>query len=442
MTHLELPRGSHTGRYRDGKRTVPREGLMAGTTAPARILTHPKYHAADILLRFLESRRRPSSAQTETAPLFGSALAPAKQREVQFADFAGIARLKERGGLAKDTIENWDRLWRQNPAMVAVKSQPSMGWVLETAEGIVGYQGSVLVLYQFENRTMIAATAAGLVIEPAYRTRCIGLLASFYRQRDVALFVITHSTASVINQSKALHARSLPRRDYDKVLFWILNVHEFARVLAAKLGLASGMEAAGAFLASSALRLDSLRRGPQSHPPSKITQIDVNDIGDEFEALWRRKLGEAPRLLADRSPASLRWHFTLPGSTSTVAVLCCHRFQRLAGYAVVLHAVDRETGLRRSMLADILVEQDDPDVTEALLDAVYSNAVASGGHLFEVIGLPEHVRQILMRWHPYVRTYPTDPLVYKTTDEALARTLADENAWYAGPFDGDATLLP
>ena len=26
--------------------------------------------------------------------------------------------------------------------------------------------------------------------------------------------------------------------------------------------------------------------------------------------------------------------------------------------------------------------------------------------------------------------------------EALARTLADENAWYAGPFDGDATLMP
>jgi hypothetical protein len=114
----------------------------------------------------------------------------------------------------------------------------------------------------------------------------------------------------------------------------------------------------------------------------------------------------------------------------------------LAGYAVVLHAVDRETGLRRSTLADILVEQDDTDVTEALLEAAYANAVASGGQLFELVGVPGHIRQILMRWNPYVRTYPTDPLVYKTTDEGLARALEDENAWYAGPFDGDATLLP
>ena len=47
-----------------------------------------------------------------------------------------------------------------------------------------------------------------------------------------------------------------------------------------------------------------------------------------------------------------------------------------------------------------------------------------------------------MRWNSYVRKYPTDPLIYKTADEALTRTLADENAWYASPFDGDATLLP
>ncbi|WP_375784304.1 hypothetical protein ACE10Z_31825 [Bradyrhizobium sp. Pha-3] len=415
---------------------------MAGTRAPAQIQTRSRYHAADILLRLLKSRRRPASARAEAPPLSGGALAPAKQREVRFADFESVARLKERGGLAKDSPENWDRLWRQNPAMAAAKSQPSMGWVLETAQGIVGYQGNIPVLYQFESRTMIAATAAGLVIEPAYRTRCIALLASFFRQRDVDLFVITHSTASVVDQSKALHARPLPRADYDKVLFWILDVRQFARVLTEKFGLGNKMETIGAFLASSALRLDTLRRGPRAAPTSKITEIEVKDIGDEFEALWRRKLGEAPRLLADRSPASLKWHFTLPGSCSTVAVLCCHRFQRLAGYAVVLHAVDHETGLRRSMLADILVEQDDPDVTEALLDAAYANAVASGGYLFEVVGLPRHIRQILMRWNPYVRSYPTDPLVYRTTNEALARALEDESTWYAGPFDGDATLLP
>jgi hypothetical protein len=405
-------------------------------------MTPVKSHAADILLRLLQNRRRRAADQIGVAHPPGHAPIPAKQREVRFSDFESVARLKERGGLAKDNPENWRRLWQENPAMATAKSQLSMGWVLETAQGIVGYQGNVPVLYQLGGRTLVAATGAGLAIEPAYRARCIGLLASFYRQRDVDLFVITHTTASVVAQSKALHAKALPQSDYDKVLFWVLDVRQFAKVLAAKFGLGSGMEAVGTFLASSALRVDAPRRGPRRHRKFGITKIEVKDIGSDFQALWQRKLTEPPRLLADRSPASLRWHFTLPGSSSTVAVLCCHRFERLAGYAIVLHPIDRDTGLRRAMLADILVEQDDPGVTETLLEAAYSNAVASGGHLFEVVGLPQHVRQILMRWNPYVRTHPTDPLIYKTTDEALARTLADDNAWYAGPFDGDATLLP
>ena len=81
-------------------------------------------------------------------------------------------------------------------------------------------------------------------------------------------------------------------------------------------------------------------------------------------------------------------------------------------------------------------------MTETLLEAAYSNAIASGGHLFEAIGLPRYIRQILMGWNPYVRKYPTDPLIYKTADETLAWTIADENIWYAGPFDVDGTLMP
>src|SRR5262249_51851633 len=147
--------------------------------------------------------------------------------------------------------------------------------------------------------------------------------------------------------SKALHAKVLPQRDYAKVLFWVLDVHQFARALAAKFGLGSGMRAVGTFLGPSALRVDALRRGPRRRLASKfgVREIEVKDIGDEFQALWQRKLTEAQRLLSDRSPASLIWHFTIPGSSSTAAVLCCHRFQRLVGYAIVQHAIDHETGL-------------------------------------------------------------------------------------------------
>jgi hypothetical protein len=402
-------------------------------------MTRAMDYAADSLLRLARSRHRPAAGQIgpEDVPI------PAKQREVRFSDFENVARLHERGGLPKDNHENWCRLWHQNPAMAVAKSQLGMGWVLETAQGIVGYQGSIPLLYRFGGRTLVAAVGTGLVIEPAYRARCIGLMASFYQQRGVDLCLMTFASPSVVELSKALHAKAFPQRDFDKRLLWVLDVHQFTKALAAKLGLGRGMVAVGTFLGSPVLRADTLRRGPRAHFTSKfeITKIEVDDIGDEFQGLWQRKLSETPRLMADRSPASLKWHFTIPGSSATAAVLCCHRFERLVGYAIVQHTIDRETSMRRSMLADILAEQDDSSVTEALLEAAYSNATISGDHCFEVVALPRNIRQILMRWNPYVTTYPTDPLIYKTADVALDRTLADENAWYAGPLDGDTTLI-
>jgi hypothetical protein len=407
---------------------------MIKTTRTSRAMDY----AADGLLRLSRSRHRPAAGQIgpEDVPT------PVKQREVRFSDFESVARLKERGGLRKDNQENWCRLWQQNPAIAVAESQLSMGWVLETKRGLVGYQGSVPLLYQFGGQTLIAAVGTGLVIEPAYRVRTIGLLASFYRQQGVDLFLITFGIASVTKLAKALHAK---KRDFDKRLFWVLDVHPFTKAaLVGKLGLGRGMVAVGTFVGASILRADTLRRGPRGHLTRKfkITELEVKDIGDEFQALWQRKLTETPCLMADRSPASLRWHFTIPGGSSTAAVLCCHRFERLVGYAIVQHTVDHQTGMRRSMLADILVEQDDSSVTEALLEAAYSNAAVSGGHVFEVVGLPRNIRQILMRWNPYVTSYSADPLIYKTADENLDGTLADENAWYAGPLDGDGTLMP
>ena len=421
------------------------KGSRLGTGC--RLLEHARFqsmtramdYAADTLLRRMRSRHGPAPGQIspEDVPI------PVKQREVRFSDFENVARLKERAGLPKDNQENWYRLWQRNPAMSAAESQLSMGWVLETAQGIVGYQGSIPLLYQFGGRTLVAAVATGLAIEPAYRARSIGLMASFYRQPGVDLLLMTFAIPSVTELAKALHAKASPQPDFDKRLFWVLDVHQYAKSLAAKFRLRRGMVAVGTLLGSSVLRADTFRRGPRGPLTNKfgITKLEVKDIGDEFQALWQRKLTETPRLMADRSPASLKWHFTIPGSPSTAAVLCCHRFEGLVGYAIVQHTIDRETGMRRAMLADIMVEQDDSSVTEALLEAAYSNAAFSGDHLFEVVGLPGNIRQILMRWKPYVTTYPTNPLIYKTADEALDRTLADENAWYAGPLDGDTTLI-
>jgi len=400
--------------------------------------------AAAILLRLMRSRRDPladpeaGERAVEERPL------AVRLRQAEFSDFEDVAALKDRFGLGKDTQENWCRLWRQNPAMAVAKSRLSMGWVLETERGIVGYQGSIPLLYRFGDRALIVATGTSLVVEPAYRARSIGLLASFYRQTGVDLALITTAIPSVGEVSKALGAHALPQQDYDTVLFWILDPHEFATAVAMRLGFKGRTGAAATFLGSLILRTEMrMRRSPLGpKPPLRVTEIPVKDIGEEFQAFWTRKIGEQPRLMAERSPLCLRWHFTIPGTAATTAVLCCYRCERLMGYAILRHRIDRRTGMRKCLLADMLAEQDDSTVIASLLEAAYANALAAGDHVLEVMGLPRNIRQILMARNPYQRKYPAPSFLYKVKDQGLAQTLADENAWYASAFDGDTTLAP
>ena len=70
-----------------------------------------------------------------------------RQREATFADANAILALKARCGLQRDSIENWYRLWRDNPVLALPGPRFSMGWVLETNGAVVGYLGNVARLY-------------------------------------------------------------------------------------------------------------------------------------------------------------------------------------------------------------------------------------------------------------------------------------------------------
>lgn len=398
------------------------------------------------LIKVMRSRRTSYlSSALKGAAVPQRRKAAVKQREVQFTDFEAVAKLKERWGLAKDSLQNWCRLWRDNRALTFSKSRLSMGWVLEADGEIVGYQGSVPLLYYFRGRPLLVATGTGMVVEPAYRAFSMALLASFYRQKNVDLLLITSSSDTVGKLARAFGAEALPQQDYDTVLFWVLNARDFAGAVAKKFGVNGKLGGLISVLGSSALRTQMTlgRRRPNGNSRKcGVTELQVSEIGDDFEALWQRKLAEKRLLLADRSSVSLRWHFTVPASQRTTALMCCHLDGRLKGYAAVQNAVDPETGLRQCFVADLLVDGDDSNVIESLLRSAYEYARRSGSHIFEVQGFPANVRQIATRWKPYYRKYPACPFFYKAKDQSLREDLlADADNWYASPYDGDTSLV-
>ena len=393
---------------------------------------------ASAILRAIRARRKKTIIKAASPP---SPALSAKLRPVTFADFDSVMALRRFAGWSEDSRANWGRLWRHNPALERVQFEMPMGWVLEAQGQVVAYLGNIPLLYRYGERSLIAATGSALVVEQEYRASTISLNAAFYSQKGVDLFLTTTAVEAVGRIARAFRCLPLPQPDYDSMLFWVLQPKPFARVLMKKLELDSRI--AASFIAFG-IRADRLlkRRWPTGRSSNmEIRNISVPEIGNEFDVLWKEKLYEPPRLLAQRDSATLRWHFDIAGDKGSGRVLCCYQHSKLLGYAIVRHeAPNSENGLRRSIIADMLAKDDDPAVLKALWIAVYQNAKQQESHILEVLGFPPKVRQISSEWHPYVRKYPACPFYYKAPDRNLHELLSNEKAWYASPFDGDTTL--
>ena len=393
---------------------------------------------ASKLLRAVRSRRKEQDAAHPGQTL--STVVPAKLRQATLPDFPEVMALKQRWGLIWDSASDWDRMWRQNPALRFLDSEPILGWVLEADSRIVGYLGNIPLLYRYGSETLRAVAGTSMVIEPAYRSGAVSLIAAFYRQRSVDLYLTTTAIEAVGKLTRAFKASVLPQADYDSVLVWVLRPERFAEAIVSMLDVKPSVSPAARMLASLAIRTDKvLRRRWPPKSSASIRQISVKNIGDDFDQLWLTKLAERPRLLAFRNAETLRWHFD--AADSSPSVLCAYEGNELAGYVIVRHEPpSSRTGLQRSVIADIIAREDDPRVLTALWIAAYEEAKRAGSHTFEVLGFPPSIRQIGLQWHPYVRKYPACPFYYKAADPARHQALNNGDVWYASPYDGDTTV--
>ena len=381
--------------------------------------------------------------QDDVSARSSAATAPVRLREALFSDFNAVMELQRSCGLARDSFERWEHLWQRNPALGQLQFERPIGWVLEAEGRLVGYVGNISLLYRYGERALTAVTGCGFAVEPAYRPMSLCLVAAFYRQRSVDLYLTTTAGEVVGKIARAFKSDPLPQADYKTLLVWVLQPYPFAQAVVRKLNLKPAVSHVADMIASLAVGTDKIlrRRWPPRRSPTRfvVHEVGISGIGDDFQALWVEKLKERPRLFADRSPAALRWHFEIPPDGATLRVLCCYKDGKLAGYAVI-NDRSEVNELRTSIVADMLAKQDDPEVLAALWAAAYDHSKHVGSDILEVSGFPHSVREVISQWKPYLIKFSGSPFYYRAADPILHKTLSDGMAWYATPFDGDTTL--
>lgn len=368
---------------------------------------------------------------------------PPKLRQARFEDHAQIAALAARFELHVEDYSGWTHLWSDNPAYREIKDTFPMGWVLENDEGaIAGYLGNVPMNYEFEGKSLLAATTRAWVVDTPYRSYSPLLLGTYFQQPNVDLFLSTTVNARSAAAYQIFEGIPVPRGSWDRTLFWITHYQGFMEsFLRQKWGTMtkplSYPLAAGIFLR------DLISRNHLTAKNRETEVVSCRSFDNRFESFWadlRRKKSNV--LLAVRNQEALEWHFKFALQENTAWIYTVESNSALVAYSVFLHYDYEPIGLRRIRLVDFqcLDQQSEPDLLMAMLQAAMTRCRQEYIQMLELVGLSPELEKTLEGASPLRRDLSSWLYFYKAGNPVLAQKLSNSAVWEPSLFDGDSSL--
>ena len=363
-----------------------------------------------------------------------------KVRGTKFEDYEQIAALGERYGIRRRSSDEWRSFWAGNPAYRDLKSEWSIGWVIEDADRqIVASVENIPFWYYFGGRKILAASGRAQVAAPPYRSAVQWLLNKVINQPGVSLYLNATMSETALPSFSAFNCPRVPAGRWDESAFWILGYRGLSKSFLA--GRNYPAPALLSFPVSMAVRARDLL----APSPVRESDVEVQDCGgfdDRFEMFWEELKGKNPHvLLGARSRETLEWHFKHASLARRLWIAAVADGPRLAAYGIFLRKDNPELGLKRIRFVDFQAA----DGSNALLAAVIAWALercrAEGIHILESIGRWLDNPEFMKAFHPHRRKLSVWSFYYQANEPKLAKSLEAREAWRAASsFDGDASL--
>ena len=316
-----------------------------------------------------------------------------------------------------------------NPARL--ETGAPAGWLLESEDGeACGFTGNFVQRFHHDDRIHYGVTGFSIIVTPRARGNSRKLLNVFNAQPGMA----AHYTFNANPASSPLYKRygmvAWPPSTHDLKLSWRVDA----------LACAGGR--LWREIDRRAPRLTEARHerllNPRLHEPAALDLPDgvamLTDLSDGsgFADFWEGLKAEG-RLIADRSPAMLRWRLSDPDLTLRPLLLAYHRGTTIAGYAMAMMSKGNPIEPPMLEIIDLVALQDAPEAIPALMQALLQNARSLGAAKLRIqMVSPDLLRRLGSLtdtarreggWgHCHVRFGPDTP------GAAL---------WSPTPFDGD-----
>jgi len=379
---------------------------------------------------------------TQSAP----ASMPVKRvnlREARFEDYSGVIALESKFHLVPKSYEAWTHLWMENPAYRDAKDRVPIGWVLESEDGVIlGYLASIPLNYRFEGTQLLATTTRSWVVDTPYRAHSTLLLATYYQQRNVDVFLTTTVNSQAERAVSTFQTLPVPVGAWDRSLFWITHHRGFTESFLRKRGAAMAKPlsypvSAGVFFCYQFGRRRLAKNG-NSIRVSPCARFD-----DRFDSFWEAlKKKKSHLLLAVRTREVLEWHFKFALLQNTAWIYTVEGASGLSAYSVFVRQDNPETGLTRVRLADFQCLDDGtaPALLAAMLHAASDRCRQESVHMLELIGLSPGLEKEVEKLRPHRRQLPNWMYFYKVNERSLGDRLKNAAVWEPWLFDGDSSL--
>jgi len=380
--------------------------------------------------------------RSKTAPALFPPKSP-KLREARFEDYSQISALAAKFDLHTESYPAWTHLWQDNPVYRETQTKISIGWVLDSGENTIsGYLGNIPVAYELGGKRLLAATTRAWVVDTPYRSYSPLLLATYFQQRNIDLFLST----TVNSQSEAAYtsfkSSRVPVGAWDRTLFWITNYRGFMASYLRK-GSSRMVKPLRTPLSLGLFLRDRVMGSRLPKNGNLVSVLPCASFDERFQGFWDAlRKAKWNVLLADRSRESLEWHFKFALLQNMAWIFIAEGSGGLVAYSVFLRHDYPQVGLTRMRLADFqcLEPTRSMDLLTAMLTAAADRCRQDSIHMLELVGVTPAMEARLSSASPHHRPLGSWLSFYKANSQAWAKVLDNPSVWEPSLFDGDSSL--
>ena len=362
-------------------------------------------------------------------------------RDAVLDDESEVQNLCFRNGLKREKSKNaWGWIWGKNRFY---NSDWTLGWVLETDEKIVGFIGNIPRCYTFKGKELLAGVARAFVVDEKYRSHSLKLIAKFFKQANADVLIFSSANQDAATIYSFAGADKIPQSDYNKDLFWIISPIAFIFSLLRKKGVSSKISSLISWLIGPLLLIEKkLRNRWKSIKSHKIEIITLDKLAVDINQLWSYTQRTNPeKLLALRDREAIEWQFINQSAIQRKPIVfAIYMHEKLYGYVIAMQKHSPEVALKRIVITDIMVRDNDHALINDLVKAVYFYAEENKMAMVQLTGFPKDIRLALNKLHPFKHSVVHDRFLYFTKRSDLKSDLAQEKIWYASTFDGDSSI--